>query len=176
MHTLSAGLGCPVGSFPCRYLGIPLSIRKLTPEQFQGVLDAITRKLPTWRASSMDKAGHLASVQSVLCAMPIHAMMALDLPPQVIASLNKMCRSFLWAGKADATGGQCTVAWETVCSPKWTAGLVLPNFCWLNYALRARWLWLQRVDSDRPWVELGKVVPTESKQIFHTAVFVNVGD
>lgn len=82
----------------------------------------------------------------------------------------------MWAGKVEAHGGQCTVAWETVGSPKWAGGLGLPDFKWLNFALRARWLWLQRVDGACPWTDLRISVWKESKAIYQAAVFVDVGN
>lgn len=102
VQMLCAGLGCPMGSLPFRYLGIPLSYHKLIPEQFQELLDGMARKLPAWRAATMDKSGRLTLVQSVLAAMSIHTLMALDVPPQILAAIDKICRSFLWAGKAEA--------------------------------------------------------------------------
>ena len=49
-------------------------------------------------------------VKSVLCAIRIHVMMALDIPNKTIAAMVKICRGFLWSGKAQASGGQCAVA------------------------------------------------------------------
>ena len=57
-------------------------------------------------------------VQLVLCAMPIHAMMALDLPVKTISAMNKVCRGFLWCRRAAANGGNYTVASDSVCTPK----------------------------------------------------------
>lgn len=114
-------------------------------------MDAIARKLPTWKAATMDKATRLVLVQSVLCAMPVHDMMALDVPAEVMASIVKICWGFLWAGRLDAHARHCDVAWDTICSPKWAGGLAIPNFlCWLNFARNARWLWLKCVDWTHP--------------------------
>lgn len=37
------GMGCLIGAFPCKYLGLPLTIRKLTAAQFQGIIDSMTK-------------------------------------------------------------------------------------------------------------------------------------
>lgn len=86
-----------------------------------------------------------------------------------------ICRSFFWVARDRASGGSCAVAWETVCTPKWTGGLGLPNLKWLNVALMTRWLWLRRVDGDRPWTEFQIAVPPESLAIYRAAVFVDIG-
>lgn len=173
---LRDGLRCTVGNFPCRYLGLPLCLRKPIAMHFQEIVDGIANKLPTWKAASMDKARRLVIVLSVLCVTPIHAMMALDVPPKVITSVIKICRGFLWAGSADARGGQCAVAWSTVCTSKWSGGLGIPNLRWLNFALRARWLWLKCLDGSMPWAEFDLNVSPESRAIYQATVFVDLRD
>ncbi|KAE8781754.1 putative serine/threonine-protein kinase [Hordeum vulgare] len=102
-------------------------------------------------------------------------MMALDLPQKTIMTLNKVCRGFLWCAKDRATGGQCLVSWEEVCTPKWAGGLGIPNLKWLNIAMQARWPWLQRVDRSRPWAEFDIDVPQDSLQLFNAAAHVELG-
>lgn len=102
-------LGCSIGSFPCKYLGLPLNIRKLAAPQFQYLSDQLANKLPTWRGTSLPKSGRLMLAQLVLCAIPIHALMALDLPPKTILALEKIGRGFLWCVKQEAHGGNCLV-------------------------------------------------------------------
>lgn len=124
----------------------------------------------------MDKSGRFVLVQSVLCAMPIHTMMALDVSPKVLASLTKICRGFLWACHADAGRGHCSVAWDVVCMPKWAGGLGLPNLRWLKISMCARWLWLKRVEDSRPWAQFHIQVPPESHAIYRAPIFVDIGD
>ena len=150
INMASQELGCPRGSFPIKYLGLPLTLRKQTPAQLQFLVDQMANCMLKWKAALMPKSGRLTLVQSVLCTMPIHAMMALDLPLKTIAAMNKVCIGFLWCRRATANGGNCAVAWDSVCTLKWAGGLRLPNLRWLNVAMQARWLWLQRVDTSRP--------------------------
>ena len=113
--------------------------------------------------------GRLLLINSVLSAIPIHAMLALDIPQKIIKAMNKICRCFVWCAKDQANGGQCMVAWEIVCSPKWAGGLDIPNLRWRNIAVHARWPWLQRVDSSRPWSEFTIKVPAEALCLFQAA-------
>ncbi|XP_073363559.1 uncharacterized protein [Aegilops tauschii subsp. strangulata] len=85
-----ATLGCALGSFPCKYLGLPLTLRKQSAAQLQYLVDGLGACLPSWRASALPKSGRLLLVMSVLSAMPLHAMMALDLPARTINTLNKI--------------------------------------------------------------------------------------
>lgn len=79
---ISTTLGCSIGTFPCHYLGLPLSLRRLTTAQLHDLVNQVANKLPMWRGASLSKSSRLLLVQSVLCAIPIHAMLALDLPPE----------------------------------------------------------------------------------------------
>lgn len=49
MAAATATFGCPTGSFPCKYLGLPLTIRKQSAHQLQGLVDQLAAQLPTWR-------------------------------------------------------------------------------------------------------------------------------
>jgi hypothetical protein len=43
-------LPCSTVNFPCRYLGLPLSVRKLRKNDFQSLIDKIADYLPRWKA------------------------------------------------------------------------------------------------------------------------------
>lgn len=162
-------------SFPCNYIGLPLSIRKATPAQFQYLVEKFANRLPNWKAATLPKSGRLILILSVLCAIPIHAMLAMNIPPKTLTALTKICRGFLCCGKMDARGGSWAVAWDLVCRPRWVGGLGIPNLRWLNIAMMARWSWLQRTDHTRPWADFQIAIPAESRALFRTATTASVG-
>jgi hypothetical protein len=98
----------------------------------------------------------------VLSAIPIYLLVAIDAPKWVIKGIDKIRRGFLWAGKVQAKGGCCRVAWAKVCSPKEYGGLGVPNLELMGIALRSRWTWLQRVSSGKPWQ--GLTIPGSQKE------------
>lgn len=174
--SISTILGCAIGTFPCRNLGLLLSLRKLTAAQLHDLVNQVANKLPSWRRAALPKSSRLLLVRSVLCAIPIHAMLALDLPPTTTKAIIKICRGFLWCGKGEANGGQCAVPWANVCTPRWAGGLGIPDLHWLKYALQSRWPWLQCTDTSRPWKGFEIKVPDEARAIFQTATITSVGD
>lgn len=53
-------LGCPSGSFPCRYLGLPLTLHKQYVAQLTYLVGQLAGALPRWKATSkMPKSGRL---------------------------------------------------------------------------------------------------------------------
>lgn len=71
---------CDLASFPCRYLGLPLSLRRLTATDLQPILDRIVDALSGWKVALMATSGKLMVVTAVLTAIPIYLLIALDVP------------------------------------------------------------------------------------------------
>jgi len=70
-------LPCALTDFPCKYLGLPLSLKKLTKDQIQPMIDRVADQLPGWKAELMTKVGRKVQVQFVLTNMLIYLIMAL---------------------------------------------------------------------------------------------------
>ncbi|KAK1620547.1 hypothetical protein QYE76_026064 [Lolium multiflorum] len=80
---LAQNIGIPVISFPCVYLGMPLSIKKLTKADWQALLDKVDKYLATWKAKMMSKSGRLEMLNSVLSSLPVYLMTINDMPAWV---------------------------------------------------------------------------------------------
>jgi hypothetical protein len=73
-------LPCAVTAFPCRYLGLPLSIHKLNKHNFLTSVKRVADRLPHWKADLMTRSGRRILVQHVLTGMSIYVAMAVDIP------------------------------------------------------------------------------------------------
>ncbi|WVZ75141.1 hypothetical protein U9M48_023227 [Paspalum notatum var. saurae] len=87
---LLAQLDCEIKDFPCNYLGIPLTIRKPTKADLLPLIDKIAANLPQWKASLLSRVGRLVLVRAVFTAIPIHHMIAMDLPKDSFGQAIKM--------------------------------------------------------------------------------------
>jgi hypothetical protein len=80
--------------------------------------------------------------------------MAIDLPTYITKAIDKIRRGFLWRGRKEINGGHCLVSWSKVFRPLDLGGLGISSIKELSWALRMRWLWLQKTDPNRPWSSL----------------------
>lgn len=114
-------------------------MRRLSKNDFLGLIDKIADKLPGWKAACLQPASRTILVKLVLTAVPVHHLIALRCPKWVIKAIDKI-RRFLWKGHKDIKGGHCLVRWERVCRSPDLGGLGIHNLEILGWALNMRWL------------------------------------
>jgi hypothetical protein len=91
---LAAAFGTTVSSFPQTYLGLPLSPNKISVANCLPLISSVDKYLSGWRASLLNRAGRLTLCTSVLSALPLHFMMALNVPKTVIKAIDRRRRAF----------------------------------------------------------------------------------
>jgi hypothetical protein len=112
IDAMAVTFGCPVAQFPCRYLGMPLSDKKLCKRDLQPALDKLSSKVKGWIQGSFSIDARLTLVKHVLEAMPIFQMLAIAPPVWLTKAMDKIGRSFFWAKDEVAPGGKCLVKWR----------------------------------------------------------------
>jgi len=173
---LQTQLPCQTSDFPCKYLGVPLSPHKLTKAQAQPIIDRIAARLPAWKADLLTKSGRSVLVQYVLTSMLIYLLLALDLPAGTLQAIDKIRRGFLWKGRKDARGGHCLIAWPKVTRPPELGGLGISDLQSLGWALRLRWMWLQKTEPEKPWAFFPIQASPQVRAFFAVAITSEVGN
>jgi hypothetical protein len=174
VHECCSTLQCVPAAFPCTYLGLPISNKKLRTSDLIVWVDKIAARLPNWKASLLNLAGRTTLVRFVLSAIPVYLLIAMSVPKWVIKAIDKIRRAFLWKGRKEINGGCCLVAWEKVTRLLHLGGLGLPNLLYRSWALQARWLWLQKTDPTRSWIGLDIPVQPQVKAL--VSVISHVGN
>jgi hypothetical protein len=88
--TFNDWLPCELSSFPCKYLGLPLSLKKLSKNQMQPIIDKVADQLSGWKADLMTRAGRRVQVQYVMTDMLIYLVMAVDIPTGSLKAIDKI--------------------------------------------------------------------------------------
>ena len=148
MSLVKETLSCKVANFPCRYLGIPLSIYKLRKADGQKLVDSVAARIPQWKGKLLNAAGRTALAKATLSAIPVHMSIALCLSAWALDQIDKRRWAFIWCGDLVASGGACKVAWLTVCRPRNLGGLGVVDLRRAGIASRARWEWKRRTIHD----------------------------
>ncbi|XP_058783026.1 uncharacterized protein LOC131657674 [Vicia villosa] len=124
------------GSLPFRYLGMPLTSKKLSVTHYMVLIDKIVARISHWSSKLLTYAGRLVLIKSISFSMTNYWMLCFPLPKSVIRKIDSICRSFLWTGK-DVVSRKSLVAWaENDC----TMLKLLWNLCNKADSLWVKWI------------------------------------
>lgn len=104
------------GSFPFRYLGIPLAASTMRVLDYQPLLDKISSVINVWTGQSLSYAGRLEILKTVVKAIGCFWLSIFSIPQGVIEHIYHICKVFLWGKRASK------VAWDEVFKPKKEGG------------------------------------------------------
>ena len=127
-------LATPIETLPIRYLGLPLTDRRLKTKDWQPVVEKVEKRLGGWRGRLLSRGGRLILVKAVLSAISTYFMSAFRMPVGVRRRIESAMRSFFWRGTDPGRGG-ALVAWSSVCRPFADGGLGIHHLQHANSAL-----------------------------------------
>ncbi|XP_019264507.1 PREDICTED: uncharacterized protein LOC109242131 [Nicotiana attenuata] len=133
-------LGFVQGELPFKYLGVPLSSKKIALIQWQPLIDRITGKISSWTTKKLSYAGRIQLVKSVIFGIQAYWAHLFILPSKVLKMIDAMCRSYIWSGSKTITR-KTYVAWDKMCTPKSTRGMNIINLMIWNKAAIAKVCW-----------------------------------
>ncbi|XP_073358986.1 uncharacterized protein [Aegilops tauschii subsp. strangulata] len=90
------GFGGSLGSFPCQYLGLPLSTRKLRRIDMQPMIDKGAARLKIWKGRLMNKTGRLQLINSTLTATATFFLTSFAPHKWAVKKFDRLRRNFLW--------------------------------------------------------------------------------
>ncbi|XP_060198564.1 uncharacterized protein LOC132627306 [Lycium barbarum] len=122
MQDLIELTGYTKGSLPFRYLGVPMSAKRISKMDCEMLIDKITARIRSWGTRYFSYAGRVLLVNSVLLHIHSYWSSIFLLPKQVLKGITALCKNFLWDGKT-AINRVTLVAWDLVCRAKREGGL-----------------------------------------------------
>lgn len=140
-----------LGTLPFRYLGVPLSSKRLSIAECEQLADKMTKRISTWQSKHLSYAARLQLITSVLIGITSYWCQIFILPKRVITIVNSICRSFLWFGVAQSSKPG-NINWKSLCTPKTVGGLGLRNIQLWNQAAVGKIAWHISIMKETLWV------------------------
>ncbi|XP_049352687.1 uncharacterized protein LOC125817181 [Solanum verrucosum] len=109
------------GNLPFRYLGIPLSTKRLAIDQCQPLIDKMVGRITSWTTKFISYAGRMQLVKTILFSIQTFWAQVFVLPKKIVKLIDSICRSFLWTGKEDVSK-KALFSWDTIYKPKSAGG------------------------------------------------------
>ncbi|XP_020262879.1 uncharacterized protein LOC109838860 [Asparagus officinalis] len=112
--SINNDLGFSEGVMPIKYLGVPLTTKKLSYMDCNPLLSKITGQFQKWlNHGNLSYTGRLQIIKSVILGVQIFWTSNYILPASVLQEMDGLCRRFLW-GKSGQNLRIPLVAWERV--------------------------------------------------------------
>ncbi|XP_019226034.1 PREDICTED: uncharacterized protein LOC109207550 [Nicotiana attenuata] len=139
-------------SLPFKYLGVPLSSRKLSIQQCMPLVEKITNRIKCWTSKLLSYSGRLQLIRSVLFEMHTYWGQVFLIPKKIIQLVNSVCRIFLWTGSYSPSK-RALISWDRICMPVSAGGLNVINFEWWNKAALCKLMWAVHSKKDALWIK-----------------------
>jgi hypothetical protein len=125
-----------LGSFPFKYLGVPLHHEKLRREDIQPVVDTILNRIPVWQGRLMSYGARLELLRACLASIPIYLMSIIRFPKWAIKMINSHMANFFW-DDLERKHKYYLSNWGSITQRKEHGGLGVPDLRDLNLCLLA---------------------------------------
>ena len=105
------------------------------------VLENVHRRLESWKAKILSRAGRLTLIKSVLNSFPVYYMSMFKLSKSVAQQIVGLQRNFFWSGATSEKRGCPRIGWSDIELPKEMGGLGVGNIMHKNLILLFKWWW-----------------------------------
>ena len=144
--------GCKMGSYPFRYLGLPMHYRKLYNKDWKLIEERIEKKLSGWKGKHLSYGGRLVLINSVLSSLPMFMMSFFEVLRGVLKKIEYFRSRFFWQNDEHKKKYRPT-KWNILCQPKQQGGLGIQNLDLQNKCLLSKWLF-KLCNEEGTWQEL----------------------
>ena len=149
-------LNYSLGSFPFKYLGLPISPIMLHAKDFAPTIAKVGNRVLPWRGRYNTNAGKVALINSCLSSLPMFLMGFYLLSAGIHAGFDKHKGDFYW-NAADNKQKYRLVKWQLMCRPKNLGGLGIINTLVMNKCLLIKWWWkIMTTGAESLWYSILK--------------------
>jgi hypothetical protein len=87
---------CQIAMFPLKYVGVPISARRLRVRDWFKLEEKLAKKLDIWQGGTLSYGGRAVLINSSLSNTLIYHMFIFLMPKIVIKRIDKLRRRFFW--------------------------------------------------------------------------------
>lgn len=107
---LASLIACKVGSFPTKYLDLPLSVKTPSKNDWKGLIQKLQSKIDGWQTKLLSRGGRLILVNAVLTNLPLYYLFVFKAPRWVTKRIESLRRDFFWNSGNNTAGRGCLIA------------------------------------------------------------------
>ncbi|XXG82820.1 hypothetical protein AAC387_Pa10g0707 [Persea americana] len=133
-------------TLPIRYLGVPLSSKRLNFNNCQPLLAKVQQRLSGWKAKVISYAGRLELIKSTLSSFHLFWATVFLLPQSI---LDRQIRDFFW--NCWSSSYLHPIAWSTICQPVAVGGLGIRSVAGVAKAALLRQVWNVILNRQTCW-------------------------
>jgi hypothetical protein len=144
-HRAMSALNCKLGTFPMKYLGLPVSVAKISKAQLSYVGGKIEKRLGTWQCEYLSSGGKSILLESCLSSIPLYTMGVYQLYEGNHQQMDTFRSRFFWQGTSKKRKYHM-VQWDVLNKPKEFGGLGFTDTRVMNVCLLCKWI--DRLERD----------------------------
>ncbi|KAF6134912.1 hypothetical protein GIB67_002313 [Kingdonia uniflora] len=149
LNTIKNLFGIRMGTFPEKYLGIPLVQGRVSKATVAPLIDKSRLRASGWSGKILSFQSRIVLVRSILSSLPIYNMAIYKWPIAVIKEGERIIRNFLWSGDPEKKKF-ITINWDKVYKHPTEGGLGIHGLRDTNLAMLMKLGWGFLNDHD-PW-------------------------
>ncbi|WVZ50197.1 LOW QUALITY PROTEIN: hypothetical protein U9M48_001474 [Paspalum notatum var. saurae] len=153
--------GYRLGSFPFRYLGLPMHYRKLRNSDWRHIDERFEKRLIGWKGKLLSVGGRLVLINLVLSSLPMFMLSFFAIPKGVLKKLEYLRSRFFWQNDQHKKKYHL-IKWDQIRQPKEQGGLGIIDLEVQNKCLLSKWLF-KLANEDGIWQTILRIKYLKSK-------------
>ncbi|GKV19211.1 hypothetical protein SLEP1_g29500 [Rubroshorea leprosula] len=135
-----------------KYLGFPITSRRIEKSDCNFIVDKVRSKLARWKANMLSLVGRVTFVTSVLSSIPNYYMQGMFFPASIHKELDTISRNFIW-GSTSTKRKANLISWDRITQPRKAGGIGIRASSEVNQAAMAKLHWRMITEVQKPWAK-----------------------
>ncbi|GKU96985.1 hypothetical protein SLEP1_g10165 [Rubroshorea leprosula] len=135
-----------------KYLGFPITSRRIKKSDCNFIVDKVRSKLAGWKANMLSLAGRVTLATSVLSSIPNYYMQGMFFPASIHKELASITRNFIW-GSTSTKRKANLISWDRITQPREVGGIGIRASSEVNQAAMAKLHWRMITEVQKPWAK-----------------------